>query len=81
MDKVCVGLRCKCGEYVALDIVPRVAADIVEIAPSASPNSDYAAALRVFDEYARTTDRELSIPAVLSWCKERLNPPKAADCA
>ena len=36
-------------------------------------NIDYAAALRVFDEYARSTDRELSIPAVVSWCKERLN--------
>jgi hypothetical protein len=40
MSKVySIGLKCKCGEYVTFDIVPKVAADIAEIAPSASANT------------------------------------------
>jgi hypothetical protein len=40
MSKVySIGLKCKCGEYVTFDIVPKVAADIVESAPSASTNT------------------------------------------
>ena len=45
-----------------------------------APNSDYATALRVLDEWMRDTNNGISIDFTV-WCKQRLNPPKAADCA
>jgi hypothetical protein len=43
-------------------------------------NSDYATALRVVRQWMEDSRGGVSKDFTV-WCKERLNPPKAADCA
>jgi hypothetical protein len=51
-----------------------------ESAPSASSNSDYAAALRVYQQYLTSDDRKLD-RSFCDFLEQRLNPAKAPDCA
>ena len=44
----------------------------VEVAPSASPNSDYATALRIYKEWGDSDDIS-SHDGFFVWCKKRLN--------
>jgi hypothetical protein len=44
----------------------------MEVAPSASPNSDYATALRIYKEWGDSDDIS-SHDGFFVWCKERLN--------
>ncbi len=75
-----IGLKCKCGEYVAFDIVPKVAADIVEIAPSASHNSDYAAALKVVGEFCIEHSSAEQCIDFRGWLLQRINETRS-HCA
>jgi hypothetical protein len=52
----------------------------VEAAPSATHNSDYAAAQRVWKLYVATFPQGTSIGFV-EFCEERLNSAKAPNCA
>jgi hypothetical protein len=55
--------------------------DIAESAPSASTNSDYAAALRAFNEFHGSTGRGIMPNDFTRWCEQRLNSAKAPNCA
>lgn len=46
-----------------------------------STNSDYAAAIKVYREYASCAPLTNSMRCFEKYCNDCLNPPKAADCA
>lgn len=49
-----------------------IRAKLAEAVPSASANSDYAAALRVIDEFVRSEMKD-SVASLNIWCKQRLH--------
>ena len=55
------------------------ASKLEESAPSASHNSDYAAALRIFGEYRELTSQELTLDNYIRYCQQCLNSAKVVD--
>jgi len=54
--------------------VERIASKLEEAAPSASNNSDYAAALRAYTEYCYTLEPDtFGGLSFINWCRERLH--------
>ena len=62
-------------------LLERIASKLEESAPSASNNSDYAAALKLAREYLNSDVPSHSVGDFVYQLEQRLNPTKAADCA
>jgi hypothetical protein len=58
----------------------RDALKVKESAPSASSNSDYAAARDLYKRYLNLDDHQYK-KTFIEWCEKRLNARKAAHCA
>jgi hypothetical protein len=67
-----VSLCPHCTERIVTKIACEGAPDIKEIAPSAFTNSDYAAALKVYDEWHESTCESDMLP-FRGWLSQRLN--------
>jgi len=63
------------------DGAARVAYKIAESAPSASSNSDYAAASRIYKEFLVDSLPFHHEDKFIAWCEQRLNSAKAPNCA
>ena len=61
-----------CAEQVPGPYAPPCASKLEEAAPSASTNSDYAAALKVYREY-RSDDKNYSTGGFAEFCEKRLH--------
>ena len=72
----------KCGSYTDSQkiLCPGCAILSMETVPSASSNSDYAAALRVINLYC-DNHFNWTITKLQEFCRERLNSAKAPNCA
>lgn len=59
----------------------RKTSELVESAPSASNNTDYAAALRVRKEFISFVDGNVALANFDDWLQQRLNSAKSPNCA